>query len=244
MTGFVVLVYDVTPTSHLFGESLGRLILPAIIVGFVARSSSSRWATWVYPLILLIVGLALTVLILGGNQQQERRESDERRAAATLYRVTIPETVGEWRKLTSKEIKAQVSDVRALLLQELSQAQRDQTERLLGAYFVRKGTADVIGLFAVESKSRSNLEAALLADPGAFLTGIASTWTDIRDHVGGGDDGPLRCGRARATDQIEVRACAWVQDNTFGIVIAEDDLKPQKAAALARLLRSGVLVER
>ncbi|HET7690484.1 MAG TPA: hypothetical protein VFK41_08905 [Nocardioidaceae bacterium] len=45
--------------SYGVGQAIGAMVLPALIVGAIARFMPRRWPTWLFPLLIVPFGLAI-----------------------------------------------------------------------------------------------------------------------------------------------------------------------------------------
>ena len=64
---YAVLLLAVGLSGHLSAEGAGAMLggivlLPGLVVGLIARRSGSRWASWRYLLLIVLIALVLSVL--------------------------------------------------------------------------------------------------------------------------------------------------------------------------------------
>lgn len=240
VTVLVAVVSDEPPTALLFGESLGRLILPALFVGMAAHFSVRRWPMWVYPMVLLLVGIGLSAALSGVSSERADREARELRSDATLYRVVLPTRIEHWRKETSQSSKATLEEARAAIIQQFNPKQRNQIEQVAGARYADQN-GRVVVVLVIEPKPRTPVENELLTDPVDFLAGRIGGLTDPQDFENKGGKA-TRCGRL--PEQPTISACTWARGNIFGMVIPIIQLEKDRAARLTKLLLEDVVVAR
>lgn len=240
VTVLVAVVSDEPLTALLFGESLGQLLLPALLVGIAAHFSVRRWPMWVYPLILLLVGISLSAALAGMSPERTDRKAQETRSDSALYRVVLPTRIAQWRKETSPESEATLEQARAAILRQFDPKQREQIKRVEGARYA-DGKGRVAVVLAIEPKPRTPVENELLTDPNGFLADRVGGLADPQDFES--EDGKAtRCGRL--PEQPTISACAWARGNIFGMMVPIIRIDSDGAAQLTKTLLADAVVER
>lgn len=218
------------PASTIFGEWLGRALIPALVVGFVARVSSRRWHLWTY-VVAVVVPTLLLAAIVGAQETVQSRQT-----LGDDARIVAPAAVDGMKRLNGPR-------VRALLAQA-----SDEFERTVG-----DEDGLVTAAYGAPGRGAEGVRVVLiginLADDGEFAAEARrSPERAVRNVIRGakgedsqafsteGRDGLMRCAQIPQAENVVM--CTWLAAGRLGITLHVTERDLAKAAATTRLLRA------
>lgn len=224
--------------AYALGANMGKMVLPALILGIVLRRSSMQWWLGLLIATILFLGLLGTAgAISAARQAADRGQTDQQApAGADARAVRLPERVAEWRRADDRRSRQVVAQAGRQL--EDAPAGMITGSPVLGLYLRASDSA-----FLLAYDVGDDLAAELRDDPvqGAVDYVAGATGDDSPQSA---DPGPLGGGMA-CTDQGKVIEggvfCGWADAGTAGQVeLKASGLTIEEAAGIAQQFREAV----